>query len=289
MAKKAGSTDGNAVLYHYLQHSLQQDDVWLFQMLVAKLVVALGIWFPVDTYRRLPIALPFVVRDPACRRPIDEWSSPNQLGLLRDDNSMIKSLVKGMGIDRRSATSTYRNKILGNGFVAAHVWRQTTAGGLLASRCPETNSFLPNLVWLPSNVAKLTDREGSFAQRYVQAIADKIYRHAEMGPQLQPFAERAWELLPEAEGFPDQALPDPDDLNWFDVPESFIPRAVGRIRTVARALEAVGECRNPIGKVVSSRYTAGVSQIEREVAADLGGRLRSYCEAVESDPEPSDR
>ncbi len=289
MAKKAGSTDGDAVLYHYLQHSLQQDDVWLFQMLVAKLVVALGIWFPVETYRRLPIALPFVVRDPTCRRPVDEWSSPDDRGLFRDDNSMIKALVRGVRVDRSSAMSAYRNKVLGKGFVAAHVWRQTTTEGVLASRCPETNSFLPNLVWLPSNVAKLTDREGSFAQRYVQAIADKIYRRVDTGPLMQPFVERAWGFLPEVEGFPDQALPGPDDLNWFDVPESFIPRAVGRIRTVAGALAVVGEGRDPEGKVVSSRYTTGISLLDREVAAGLGERLRSYCDAVESEPGPEDR
>lgn len=105
---------------------------------------------------------------------------------------------------------------------------------------------------------------------------------------MQPFVEQAWQRLPEVEGFPDQALPDPDDLNWFDVPESFIPRAVGRIRTVASALNAVGEGRNPEGKVVSSRYTSGISSVDRKVAASLGERLCAYCEAVESDPNPVD-
>ena len=281
MAGKPGTTDGNTVLYHYLQHSLQQDDVWLFQMLVAKLVVSLGIWFPVETYRRLPIALPFVVRDPTCRRPVDEWGAPNESGWMRDDNSMIKALVKGFTVDPGSSLTTYRNKALGKGFVAAHVWRQTTADDVLASRRPETNSFLPNLVWLPSNVAKLTDREGSFAQRYVQAIADKIYREVDVAPGLRPFVEDSWSRLPRPEGVPEQALPGVDDLNWFEVPESFLTRSVARIRTVASGLELASVGRRPEQKIVSTRYSEGLLGVDRAVARDLSEHLSTYADAVE--------
>ena len=41
---------------------------------------------------------------------------------------------------------------------------------------PLAYSFVPNLVWLPSEVAKLTDRQDSFVQRYVQAISTRLYR-----------------------------------------------------------------------------------------------------------------
>ena len=36
--------DGSEVLYGYLQHELLRSDVWLFQMLAARLIVGLGIW-----------------------------------------------------------------------------------------------------------------------------------------------------------------------------------------------------------------------------------------------------
>ena len=42
-----------------------------------------------------------------------------------------------------------------------------------------------------------------------------------MHPQLQPFVEEAWSLLPAVSEFPDQALPDVDDLNFFDDLNSF--------------------------------------------------------------------
>ncbi len=46
--------DGGNVLYHYLQKTLQEEDIWLFQMLVAKLIVALGVWFPPHVYASFP-------------------------------------------------------------------------------------------------------------------------------------------------------------------------------------------------------------------------------------------
>lgn len=51
-----------------------------------------------------------------------------------------------------SANTTAR---IGNGFVASHVWRKLTNNGS-ASQHPLTYSFIPNLVWLPTQVAKLT-------------------------------------------------------------------------------------------------------------------------------------
>jgi hypothetical protein len=44
---------------------------------------------------------------------------------------------------------------MGKGFVASHVWRKLVNG----SSAPQhalTNSFIPNLVWLPTQVAKLS-------------------------------------------------------------------------------------------------------------------------------------
>jgi hypothetical protein len=44
-----------------------------------------------------------------------------------------------------------------------------------APRNALTYSFLPNLVWLPSQLAKLSDREGSFVQT-LAAVSRRIYR-----------------------------------------------------------------------------------------------------------------
>ena len=84
----------------------------------------------------------------------------------------------------------------GEGYVASHVWRVLNREGGLAARNPLTYSFVPNLVWLPREVSKLTDREGSFVQGYIQALAIKIYREIPVRDELQPIVEESWGLLP---------------------------------------------------------------------------------------------
>ncbi len=41
--RTARKVDGEHVLYHYLQKDLRERDVWLFQMLTARLMAELGI------------------------------------------------------------------------------------------------------------------------------------------------------------------------------------------------------------------------------------------------------
>lgn len=149
----SSSVDGTHLMYHYLQKSLQDEDSELFQQIVSRLIVRLGIWFPPRIYRILPIALPHVVRDPSCRGTgeDDQWSSPNDQGYVRDDNTLVKSLVRSFNI-QSTHFPQYSGKKLGRGFVAAHVWSRTV-DGQFTTRQAITNSFLPNLVWLPANVA----------------------------------------------------------------------------------------------------------------------------------------
>lgn len=70
MARKRSprKIDGEHILHHYLQKNLRERDVWLFQMLTARLMAELGIWLDPAIYQRFPILLPFAVRDPSCRK-----------------------------------------------------------------------------------------------------------------------------------------------------------------------------------------------------------------------------
>jgi len=180
---KNNKIDGENVLYHYLQKDLLIKDVWLFQMLAAKLVASLGIWFHPDIYKKIPVLLPYARRDATCRKNcnknrIEEWGSPDKNGFFRDDNSLIKNIPKRL-IIKSSLKDIYDTRKIGSGFVACHIWRTLNVQGrkktrILAAQNPLTYSFIPNLVWLPRQVAKLTDREGSFTQLYLQAVAYKI-------------------------------------------------------------------------------------------------------------------
>jgi len=281
------SVDGAHVLYHYLQKDLLRSDIWLFQMLTARLIVGLGVWLPPSLYGQLPVMLPYAVRDPTSRgdprRGVpDQWGSPNKEGYFRDDNSLIKNIPKSLTISAEG-NSLYRGARIGKGFVAAHVWRESTVDGVLASRHPLTYSFVPNIVWLPAQVAKLTDREGSFVQGYLQALSHKIYSSYQVEPAFQPMVEEIWDRLPMPGGIPEQGLPDVDDLNFFDVSDSFVSRRRSSIRVVRDAVDALLAGRDPEGKVISSRYTEGLP----EVAPDALKVLRANVDALLPSPEGS--
>lgn len=104
---------------------------------------------------------------------------------------------------------------MGLGFSAAHVW-QLHADEARATRHPLTYSFVPNLVWLPKQVALLTDRTGLFVEAYLQAVAHKVYRHVKVASRRQELVERAWKLLPPPSNIPEQGIPTAETLNFFD-------------------------------------------------------------------------
>ena len=94
---KPRTVDAKGLLYHFLQKNLREQDVWLFQMLTTRLITSLGIWPHSSVYERLPVLVPYAVRDPLSRgnkaKGIpDSWGEPNGAGYFRDANSLIKVL-----------------------------------------------------------------------------------------------------------------------------------------------------------------------------------------------------
>lgn len=281
----ARGLNGNHVLYHYLQKDLLRKDIWLFQMLAARLVVSLGIWMHPSVYQHYPLLRPFAVRDPHSRGNRkagipDQWGSPDANGLFRDDNTLIKAMPYPLTVSS-SANSRYNGRRVEKGFVASHVWRELPTGGL-ATRHRLTYSFVPNLVWLPSEVSKLTDREGSFAQAYLQALAVHIYRDLPVAPALQGLVDEAWELLPEPASIPQEGLPPVEELSYFNPTRRFYDRNLGDLRQIIAALSAAKEGRAPAGRVISTRYGEGLPKVPVAAAKRLKRDLSQYAEAVEA-------
>jgi hypothetical protein len=275
------SVETENLLYHFLQHDLAADDVWLFQALVARLVVRLGIWLPLEVYSRAPHLVPYARRDPDSRgdkrRGLpDAWGSPDAHGYFRDDNSLVKGVPRSMRIS--STLRRYEGRRLGSGFVACHIWRQLE--GELASRNPLTYSFAPNLVWLPAQVAGLTDREGSFAQQFLQATSRHIYSRAAVRAGHVERVESAWALLPAPAGIPVAALPTLSKLNFFVADEGFFTRRARTADAVATGMRSGA----PAGKIVSTRYTEGIPNIPANARMALAADLERYADAV-SDPD----
>jgi hypothetical protein len=272
------------LFYHYLQKELLESDIWLFQMLTARLVVALGVWLHPTIYEQLPLLVPYAVRDPACRgnkaRGVpDEWGAPDARGYFRDDNSLIKGLPRPLPIE--SPSKLFHNRRIGRGFVAAHIWRELTSGEL-ASRNALTYSFVPNLVWLPADVAALTDREGSFVQSYTQALSAKIYRNRIVSEPARTITEKAWELLPQRQGIPSAGLPDTNSLNYFVPSNRWLVGRFAKIRSVASALEAAAAGSSITGKIISQRYTDGLKTVDPDAALALQTHLQQFHEIAPS-------
>jgi hypothetical protein len=280
--RKTAVIDGRTILYHYLQKDLIANDIWLFQMLTARLVVSLGIWLHPSVYERLPMVLPFAVRDPYSRghKPTgvpDQWGSADATGLFRDDNSLIKGLPRSMTVASGRPNHIYDGRSIGNGFVASHVWRVTGNG--LAARDRRLYSFVPNLVWLPADVAKLSDREGSFVQTFLQALAVKIYRRHSVRTSLNGFVDDAWAHLPEPKGVPEQGLPHAAELNYFTPSDAWFRRRQQTIASVVEALDLI-QADNQPPHTVAERYAPSLALLTLATRQELRSRLTSYLDAL---------
>jgi len=258
------------------------------------LIDSLGIWLPDNYYQGMPVIRPYVIRDPRCRQRMpgtnhDEWSMPDAHGYLRDDNSLIKAVVRAMSVAGWKVRIPDGTAITG-GFTASHVWRMGVdyeAGDDLVSRDPDLNSFVPNLVWLPTELSKMTDREGSFAQRYIQALSCAIFRDQTLPPGLRQKVDEIWRQLPFPGGI-GVPLPDLGALPRFVACARLIENKIKDVNVVARAVDSVlrGETL-PRGRgAVTARYSAGIGGVARESLNALFVRLRGYAEMLGSyDPD----
>ena len=283
MAQKT-KVNGEDILYHFFK-DLLESDADLAQFLIAKAIASLSIWFHPITYQHMPIISPFIVRDSSCRGKngdSDEWGSPNDKGFFRDDNSIVKGFPKSLGISG-IGQAKYHAKRLGNGFVASHVWRKTNkfnSNEDLASRNPFLNTFIPNIVWLPKQLSKLTDREGSFAQKYLQNLSAIIYKNILIRKPLSEMTTKCWQQL-SLPKIDESMLPKIEDISFFNHDDKMISRRKNIIYEVIYALD---NCINgkPISKkVVSSRYTEQLPSVNQKHLIKLKHDLTQYIEMLD--------
>lgn len=275
--------DGKRAFYHYLQKELQQRDPELFRTVVRQLVSGLSVWLPHGLMAGLPVVLPFALRDRTARANIrrgtpELWGSPNIDGYFRDDNTLVKQLPRSLLISS-SSNSSYNGRTIRKGFVASHIWRQLRNSSAAAAN-PWVNSFAPNLVWLPSQLAELSDREGSYVQRYLQAVSLKFYRQAPVPHPLAVRVEQVWSELPSPVDIDEADLPSIEELSVFQVTDRWMSRRRDTLRRVVRGMEAV-LAGLPLGrKVISTRYTDGLPLVERARLERTAESLATYLNSL---------
>lgn len=265
---------GDSLIYQFLKELFTGDD-GQYEHVSQALLAATGIWLPPEVYARTPVLLPHVIRDPSCRggagKP-DEWASPNRAGYVRDDNSLIKAIPRSLAVSAPHQKHLNGRRIASE-FVAAHVWRECVGGPPLASRRPLLNSFVPNLVWLPRQVAKLSDIEGSLVQRTLQRMSWAIYRHLPVEARLEDVVAEAWALLPEPKVHQAHTT---STLNFFVATPQFLATREKKVQAVVGAIEAVLAGNDPVGKVVSKRYDEGLASVSAPALRKLEEHLRRF-------------
>jgi hypothetical protein len=271
------SVDGDNILYKLLSGLIDQggaESEWL----IRHSVELCSVWWDPKVYESTPVLIPWAVRDPESRgNPgkglSDQWGSPNHEGYFRDDNSLVKGLVKSLPVI--GPKSSYTNgKRLGTGWVAAHIWR-TNGSSVLASRDPKLYTFVPNLVWLPRQIAKLSDIEGSPVQRALKSISWSLYRDTSLVPGKHRIAERSWKYLPDPEKPTDI---DVANLSFFGSPDKTVRMRLQRTYEVLDALRTLERSKPLTTKVVSGRYTAGLNDVASPKRVELARELEKHLQ-----------
>ena len=271
---KKREVHGDDLLYRFFR-DLFTSDPDTAPELAQRLLEATAIWWPLAVYRDWPLLLPWVIRDPTCRGSKakgtpDQWATPDARGYLRDDNSFIKALPRSLAVTG-PAGSHLKGARMGKEFVASHIWREVKHREL-ASRLPELNSFVPNLVWLPSQVAKLSDLEGSPLQRVLQSMSWSIYRNAPVAQHIQSVVVGSWTLIPT----PSAVSVDLGRLNWFEPTDTFLDTRRARLGQVIEALETLRDGGTLTKKVIATRYTEGLPTISSSDREQLLARLSGF-------------
>ncbi len=270
--------NGDNILYHYIQKLLLNDSE-VADEVIENFIINLSIWLPPSFYQELPIILPYVVRDPSCRRRNDqdqeEWGTANENGFLRDDNSLIKGVPKSFLIKSKKIKE-YNGQKLGNGFVSSHIWRviQGASESFISNRNHQFNSFVPNIVWLPRQISKLTNRDNSVAQKVIQAISFQLYEHIYMPQEIN----RLWASLPMPVEYEEMEI-DVKRLTFFKYTDSWMKKRKNKLKKEIDSILSYGESYDPsIRKVKCSRYLPTLARVPIENRSELIEYLIRYRE-----------
>lgn len=276
---KKKMVDGNDLLYKLFKGLLSQDQEVAIGV-VREMIAKTAVWFPIEVYQRIPILLPWVVRDSSCRpkktktgKTPEEWGAPNSKGFLRDDNSMIKGIPKNLKITG-PADSPIRGHFVDKGFVASHVWREVNLE-VLASKDSRLNSFVPNLVWLPAQISKLSDIEGGLVQSALKAVSWNLYRDAVIEEPLNDAINGTWDLLPKPTMLNEFQIP-PGQLNYFAASDGFYE---SRRKSFTNYIQFIYDClydSETNSKNITGRYLEGLPAVNKTELAQTLAFVRAH-------------
>lgn len=215
-----------------------------------------AIWIPAATFAEAPWIAPYALRkirnrtEPHAPGAVrDLWGTPTSDGYFTDDNSLVKPVVLRRALT--IADSPYGNSPVTRGLICCHIWAGTTTDPLLFS-------FIPNLVWLPSDVAGLTDAHGAGTPHPLHDFL-KVVSRERFGSTISNAdtsrVNRAWSSLPTPGGPVPKFVSSP--YNELADPTSLTKLLVDRVRRLVTFLDGTLST-GPMPNRFSKRYHAGV-------------------------------
>jgi hypothetical protein len=128
-------------------------------------------------------------------------------------------------------------------------------------------------VWLPRQIAKLSDIEGGPVQAALKSISFSLYRNAPIAGNRRAIAEQSWNYLPEPKSV---SAVQEDRLSFFTCPEVTVGTRINRTNEVISALESVGEGKIAPSKAISTRYSKGITLIGTRARQNLIWELKRH-------------
>lgn len=264
-------------LYGYLSEGMRSGhSSEEFHRFAIELIQRLGIWWSPEFYSTMPTLVPWCIRDRSCRHDQgpESWGSPRSDGYLRDDNSIIKKLPLPLLISGPHG-STYRGRKPWRGFTACHIWRDLQ-GGEVAGADPWLYSFVPNLIWLPSWLAPLTDRQGSEIQAVLQRTSIALFRGVEVRRPVSDYAELSWRKLPAPTCGVTMVS---EKLHMFSPVRAFFTRRINYLDKFVKGCDEVLASRPLSRKLICSRYTLELPTVELGEIGKFRASMADYQRA----------
>jgi hypothetical protein len=128
-----------------------------------------------------------------------------------------------------------------------------------------------------SKVALLVppDIEGSPVQQALKSISWSLYRDTSLVPGKHRIAERSWKYLPDPGKTTDI---DVANLSFFGSPDKTVRMRLQRTYEVLDALRTLERSKPLSTKVVSGRYTAGLSEVSSAKRVELARELEKHLQ-----------
>lgn len=271
-------------LFRYLEAGLsteakQGDAAGPYWQFTVDLFQRLSLWWHPATFRVLPTMTPWCIRDRSARydQGPEMWGAPRADGYLRDDNSIIKKLPLPLYVDA-AERSPYGGRRPWRGFTACHIWRDLP-DGTVGGADPWVYSFMPNLVWIPTPLAPLTDHNPR-VRALLQATSHELFRDVQ-GPETRRWTQYAWsKLAPGVTVLAGAPMLDLDTLALFRADDGFVARRVAYIDKFVDGVDEVLTHGRLSRKLICTRYTVGMPDLERDALAAFRNALAEYASGV---------